>query len=74
MPDEWYAKMDTIRTYEQNTSAMARINAWGFAVNLARDKPLTGGGFQVFQPDAFAIWGPDATQYGLSAERVARCP
>ena len=68
MPDEWYAKMGTIRTYEQDTSAMARINAWGFAVNLARDRPLTGGGFQVFQRDAFAIWGPDATQYGLRAD------
>lgn len=64
LPESWYEKMDTIRTYEQNTSAMARINAWGFAWNLAQEKPL-GGGFQVFQPEAFERWGPDATQYGL---------
>jgi probable O-glycosylation ligase (exosortase A-associated) len=64
MPDAWFTRMGTIRTYEQDTSAMARINAWVFAWNLASDR-LLGGGYVTFQPDAFEQWGPDATQFGL---------
>ncbi len=62
MPEEWHGRMDSIQHYEQDTSAMARLNSWGFAWNLAKAKPFTGGGFQTFQPDAFAIWAPDPTR------------
>jgi len=68
MPDEWFARMGTIRTYEQDTSALARINAWRFAWNVALTHPIVGGGFQVFQPEAFAVWGGDATEFGLRSD------
>ncbi len=45
MPEEWHGRMDSIQHYEQDTSAMARLNSWGFAWNLAKAKPFTGGGF-----------------------------
>lgn len=45
MPQEWYDRMGTIKTYEQDESAMGRINAWHTAFNLAKDQPL-GGGFE----------------------------
>jgi putative inorganic carbon (HCO3(-)) transporter len=59
MPDQWYQKMSTIQTYDSDSSAKGRINAWGFAWNLAQIRPLTGGGFQTFEPDAFEKWAPD---------------
>jgi probable O-glycosylation ligase (exosortase A-associated) len=62
MPEQWFAKMQTIQTYEQDTSAMARLNTWQFAWNLALDHPIFGGGFQVFQPEAYARWAPDPTR------------
>jgi putative inorganic carbon (HCO3(-)) transporter len=62
MPEQWYAKMSTIQTYEQDTSAMARLNTWQFAWNLAVDNPIVGGGFNVFQPETYARWAPDPTR------------
>jgi probable O-glycosylation ligase (exosortase A-associated) len=42
---------------------MGRINAWRFAINLANDRPLTGGGFDAFQKDAFQRWAPDPNDF-----------
>lgn len=61
MPDKWFDKMNTIGTYQQDSSAMGRINAWHFAFNLAKDRPLTGGGFGAFTDEAFAVWAPNPT-------------
>ncbi len=58
MPETWWAKMATIFTYEQDASAMGRIQAWGFAFNLALDRPIVGGGFGSFVPSNFAIYAP----------------
>ncbi|MET0682013.1 MAG: putative O-glycosylation ligase, exosortase A system-associated, partial [Casimicrobiaceae bacterium] len=48
LPEEWYARMSTIRSYEQDQSALGRLNAWGMAFNMALHR-LTGGGFDSFQ-------------------------
>jgi len=61
MPDSWTNRMRTIETYEQDTSALGRINAWHMAFNLANDRPLVGGGFEVWAPRAFAQYAPDPT-------------
>jgi probable O-glycosylation ligase (exosortase A-associated) len=58
MPQQWFDRMATIDTYQQDASAMGRINAWKMAFNLAKDRPL-GGGFDTFQPGVFAIYAPD---------------
>ena len=59
MPEEWHDRMGTIQTYEQDGSAMGRINAWWFAYNLALDNPLTGGGFSTFEANLFKRYAPD---------------
>ncbi len=59
MPESWFARMNTINTYEQDGSAMGRINAWHFAFNLAKERPLTGGGFGVATDESFARWAPN---------------
>lgn len=58
MPDAWYERMHTIQSYEQDQSAIGRVNAWWMAFNLAKDRPL-GGGFETFQRGMFAIYAPD---------------
>ncbi len=58
MPQEWHDRMATIGTYEEDASAMGRINAWQFAINATKDRPLVGLGFQGFTPQAFHVWAP----------------
>ena len=48
MPDSWHARMETIGAYEQDVSAQGRINAWNYAVDLALERPVFGGGFGAF--------------------------
>ena len=59
MPEHWFEKMDTISSYDEDASAMGRINTWWFAFNLAVDHPIFGGGFNVFTPDLFHVYAPD---------------
>lgn len=47
MPDKWFARMQTIETYEEDSSAMSRIEAWRFGFEVAKQNPVTGGGFLV---------------------------
>jgi probable O-glycosylation ligase (exosortase A-associated) len=63
MPEAWHEKMGTIRSYDEDNSALGRINAWYFAINLAGDRILTGGGFEAFDPEAFLRWAPDPLHF-----------
>ncbi len=58
IPQQWFERMETIKTYEEDGSVQGRFNAWHFAFNLALARPLTGGGFETFQPELFAIYAP----------------
>lgn len=58
MPEEWWARMNTIKTYEEDGSALGRINAWWLAWNLANSR-LFGGGFETFQAPIFKIYAPE---------------
>ncbi|HWR76837.1 MAG TPA: putative O-glycosylation ligase, exosortase A system-associated [Thiobacillus sp.] len=58
MPQEWYDRMSTIETYQQDQSAQGRINAWHTAFNVAKDR-ITGGGFETFRPPTFRQYAPD---------------
>jgi probable O-glycosylation ligase (exosortase A-associated) len=59
IPSQWFERMSTIGTYKKDESAMARFQSWGFAWNVATDRPITGGGFRVFSTDQFLRYGPD---------------
>ena len=62
MPDNYYSKMETIETYQEDNSALGRINAWWFAYNLSKDYPQ-GGGFQVFTRDLFVKYAPEPERW-----------
>ena len=63
LPEKWLDRMGTIQNYEQDGSAMGRINAWYFAVNVANDRPLTGGGFDTFTAELFRQYAPEPDDY-----------
>jgi putative inorganic carbon (hco3(-)) transporter len=46
MPDRWFDRMNTLKTYDQDASAMGRINAWHAAFNIAKDRVPLGGGLE----------------------------
>ncbi len=58
MPQEWWDRMGTIEKYEDDPSAMGRINAWWVAWNMANDRP-TGGGIGMFNAESFLRYAPD---------------
>jgi putative inorganic carbon (HCO3(-)) transporter len=58
MPDKWFDRMNTIDDYKQDSSALGRINAWGFAINVA-EKNMMGGGYDCFTNRMFAVYAPD---------------
>lgn len=58
MPQAWYDRMNTINSYEQDQSAMGRINAWHTGFNVAKDR-ITGGGFEMWHPQVFRNYAPD---------------
>jgi len=45
MPEEWFQRMETIETYEEDASAQGRLYAWRNAITLAQAHFL-GGGFR----------------------------
>lgn len=45
MPQAWYARMATIRTYKHDQSAEGRIHAWKYALAQALRHPIMGEGF-----------------------------
>lgn len=58
MPESWHERMDSIKNYQEDSSAMGRLNAWGYAINVASSR-VTGAGFESWKPEAFAIWAQD---------------
>ena len=47
-PEKWVGRMQSIETYEEDRSAMSRLEAWQMGIKIANDRPLFGGGFWAF--------------------------
>lgn len=60
MPSSWDERMGTIAEYEQDGSAMGRINAWWLTFNIANHR-LTGAGFEAYSGELFAAFAPNPT-------------
>lgn len=65
MPDEWSARMSTINTYQEDASAMGRINAWWVAWRIGLNYPL-GVGFNPLTVDLFARFAPDPNNFKVA--------
>lgn len=57
MPDSWVERMETIQDYETDPSAMGRIRAWEYSINLASHRVL-GGGFGSWTLYNYSIYLP----------------
>ena len=68
MPQQWLARMSTIRTAEADQSFAGRVAAWKTSYAIAIHRPL-GGGFAAVQLDDVAHAFP--TEGGLTAGRAA---
>jgi putative inorganic carbon (HCO3(-)) transporter len=63
MPEQWFDRMSTIQSYQEDASAMGRINAWWFAFNIANAHPITGGGLRAFNPELFLRYAPNPEHF-----------
>jgi putative inorganic carbon (HCO3(-)) transporter len=62
MPAQWFGRMETIDNYQEDSSALGRINAWHFATNVASSNFL-GGGYKVFTPQLFMVYAPEPQNF-----------
>lgn len=69
MPASWHERMDSIVNYEEDASAMGRIHAWEYSVNIAADR-LTGGGFNSWSADTYAIYSPQSRTTSIVAHSI----
>ena len=63
MPESWHNRMDSIATYEEDASAMGRINAWYAAFYLAKDRFMGGGFDGINSLDIFQTYAPNPLNY-----------
>jgi probable O-glycosylation ligase (exosortase A-associated) len=60
MPQQWFDRMNTINSYEEDESASGRLDAWVFAINVANDR-VVGGGYKVnTNVDLWPIYNPES--------------
>ena len=57
VPQSWVERIQTVQHYEQDSSAMSRINSWHTSYNLASDR-LIGGGFDSMQAETYIRYSP----------------
>ncbi len=60
MPEAWHERMDTIQTYEEDSSVQGRFKAWRVAFELANHR-ITGGGFDPWTRQVFGVYIGDAS-------------
>ena len=70
MPDSWTNRMDTIRNFQQDDSAMSRIWTWTTLWNAAVDRPLVGAGFRADNLAVFRLYAPTDGEFEIFAGRV----
>ncbi len=58
MPESWTARMDTIGSYKDDTSALSRIWTWKTLWAAALDRPFVGAGFRADNALVFMKYAP----------------
>jgi putative inorganic carbon (HCO3(-)) transporter len=68
MPASWHERMASISNYQQDSSAMERINAWKYSFNVASAR-LTGGGLNSWTIANYYAYGVP-TQQAFAAHSI----
>ena len=58
MPQQWGDRWATITNPTAESSANQRLETWTMLWNLAKDRPLTGGGFEAYARSIFEKYNP----------------
>jgi probable O-glycosylation ligase (exosortase A-associated) len=53
-PESWTERMDTIKTADEDSSFMQRVEAWQVSSAMALENPIFGGGFRAIEVQA--VW------------------
>lgn len=61
MPESWFDRMQTIQNYEEDGSAMGRINAWWTMFHIANDR-IMGAGFMAYTREIYNLYAPDPSR------------
>ncbi len=59
-PGKFFERVETIEHYEEDESAQLRLMSWRVGYEIARDRPVLGGGFTVFiHRETYDIYLPE---------------
>ena len=70
MPDSWSRRMESLNSYEEDTSAMSRIWTWKTLWAAALDRPIIGVGFRADNLTVFARYAPLDGFFAVFAGKV----
>ncbi len=56
LPEEWFNRMHTIETYEEDASAQSRLSVWRDGFAFAMSHPILGGGFEGWIDITISDW------------------
>ncbi len=59
-PDKWYVRQQTTLNYDEDRSAVSRLNAWQLAWRIASRHPMTGLGFKCHTPQIYQEYFPES--------------
>lgn len=63
MPESWSQRMDTIKGFREEGSAMSRVYTWVTLWNVAIDRPVQGAGFGIDNTELFLRYAPTDPEY-----------
>ena len=69
MSEQFAQRMATIKTYDEDTSAVARIYAWQTAFNIANQRPL-GAGFAMYEQGISDRYGAGLNFTGMIDPKI----
>jgi probable O-glycosylation ligase (exosortase A-associated) len=72
LPSGWFERMSTVQTFQEDSSFEDRVSAWKTSLNIAKARPLVGGGFSAVEltPVARQYASPGSLGGGRAAHSV----
>jgi probable O-glycosylation ligase (exosortase A-associated) len=71
MPEHWHDRVASILAYEEDDSAQARLQSWRYAMDVAREHPVVGGGFEIFRGNKAATSAGYRAAHSIYFEALA---
>jgi probable O-glycosylation ligase (exosortase A-associated) len=71
MPEHWHERVASILAYKEDASAQARIESWRYALDVVREHPVVGGGFEIFRGNEVATSAGYRAAHSIYFEALA---